>query len=107
MFSLNRGNFVLPTGVSVSGNPLYVSSSLVQSNNQIIVKAVNVNNSAMTTTFNFERRRFDCLHRHGHPTVRQPERHQLVHHADGDFPGDQLNRQRRNEFHGEPRRPIR
>jgi hypothetical protein len=53
MFSLNRGNFVLPTSVSVSGNPLYVSSSLVQSNNQIIVKAVNVNNSAMTTTFNF------------------------------------------------------
>jgi len=53
MFSLNRGNYVLPTSVSVSGNPLYVSSSLVQSNNQIIVKAVNVNNSAMTTTFNF------------------------------------------------------
>ncbi len=53
MFSLNRGNFVLPTSVSVSGNSLYVSSSLVQSNNQIIVKAVNVNNSAMTTTFNF------------------------------------------------------
>ena len=53
MFSLNRGNYVLPTRVSVSGNPLSVSSSLVQSNNQIIVKAVNVNSSAMTTTFNF------------------------------------------------------
>lgn len=51
MFSLNRGNFVLPTSVSVSGNPLYVSSSLIQSNSQIIVKAVNVNNSAMATTF--------------------------------------------------------
>lgn len=52
MFSRNRGNFVVPTSVSVSGNPLYVSSSLIPSNGQIIVKAVNVNNSTMTTTFN-------------------------------------------------------
>jgi alpha-L-arabinofuranosidase len=52
MFSLNRGNVVLPTTVAVSGNPLYVSSSLVQSSGQIIVKAVNVNNSTMSTTVN-------------------------------------------------------
>ncbi|HXD01625.1 MAG TPA: alpha-L-arabinofuranosidase C-terminal domain-containing protein, partial [Verrucomicrobiae bacterium] len=52
MFSLNRGNVVLPTAVAVSGNPLYVSSSLAQSSGQIIVKAVNVNNSAMSATFN-------------------------------------------------------
>jgi hypothetical protein len=52
MFSLNRGNLVLPTTVAVSGNPLYVSSSLVQSSGQIIVKAVNVNNSSMSATFN-------------------------------------------------------
>ena len=52
MFSLNRGNVVLRTTVSVSGNPLYVSSSLVQSSGRIIVKAVNVNNSTMSTTFN-------------------------------------------------------
>ncbi len=52
MFSLNRGNLALPTGVAVSGNPLYVSSSLVQSSGQIIVKAVNVNGSAISTTFN-------------------------------------------------------
>jgi alpha-L-arabinofuranosidase len=52
MFSLNRGNVVLPTSVAVSGNPLYVSSSLVQSSGQIIVKAVNANSSTMTTTFN-------------------------------------------------------
>jgi hypothetical protein len=52
MFSLNRGNVVLPTTVAVSGNPLYVSSSLVQSSGQIIVKAVNFNNSAMSATFN-------------------------------------------------------
>jgi alpha-L-arabinofuranosidase len=52
MFSLNRGNVVLPTAVAVSGNPLYVSSSLVQSSGQIIVKAVNVNNSTMSATFN-------------------------------------------------------
>ncbi len=51
MFSLNRGDVVLPTSVSVSGNPLYVSSSLVGSSGQIIVKAVNFNNSAMSTTF--------------------------------------------------------
>ena len=52
MFSLNRGNVVLPTTVAVSGTPLYVSSSLVQSSGQIIVKAVNVNNSTMSATFN-------------------------------------------------------
>ena len=52
MFSLNRGNVVLPTTVSTSGNPLYVSSSLVQNSGQIIVKAVNFNNSPMTATFN-------------------------------------------------------
>ena len=52
MFSLNRGNVVLPTTVAVSGNPLYVSSSLVQSSGQIIVKAVNVNNSTMSAAFN-------------------------------------------------------
>ena len=52
MFSLNRGDVVLPTTVSVSGSPLYVSSSLVQSTGQIIVKAVNVNNSTISTTFN-------------------------------------------------------
>ena len=52
MFSLNRGNMVLPTSVAVSGNPLYVSSSLVQSSGQIIVKAVNFNNSPMSATFN-------------------------------------------------------
>lgn len=52
MFSLNRGNVVLPTAVAVSGNPLYVSSSLVPSSGQIIVKAVNANNSTMSATFN-------------------------------------------------------
>ena len=52
MFSLNRGNVVLPTTVAVSGNPLYVSSSLVQSSGQIIVKAVNFNSSTMSATFN-------------------------------------------------------
>ncbi len=52
MFSLNRGNVVLPTTVAVSGNPLYVSSSLVQSSGQIIVKVVNFNNSTMSATFN-------------------------------------------------------
>jgi alpha-L-arabinofuranosidase len=52
MFSLNRGNVVLPSAVAVSGNPLYVSSSLVQSSGQIIVKAVNFNNSPMSATFN-------------------------------------------------------
>lgn len=52
MFSLNRGNVVLPTTITVSGNPLYVSSSLVQSSGQIIIKAVNFNNSAMSATFN-------------------------------------------------------
>jgi alpha-L-arabinofuranosidase len=52
MFSLNRGNVVLPTTVAVSGNPLYVSSSLAQSSGQIIVKAVNVNNTGMSATFN-------------------------------------------------------
>ncbi len=52
MFSLNRGDVVLPTAVAVSGNPLYVSSSLVQSTGQIIVKAVNFNNSPMSATFN-------------------------------------------------------
>jgi len=52
MFSRNRGDVVLPTTVSVSGSPLYVSSSLVQSTGQIIVKAVNVNNSTISTTFN-------------------------------------------------------
>ncbi len=52
MFSLNRGNVVLPTTVAVSGTPLYVSSSLVQSSGQIIVKAVNVNSSTLSTTFN-------------------------------------------------------
>ncbi len=52
MFSLNRGDVVLPTSVSVSGNPLYVSSSLVLSSGQIIVKTVNVNSSAISTTFN-------------------------------------------------------
>jgi alpha-L-arabinofuranosidase len=49
MFSLNRGNLVLPA--SVSGSGLYVSSSLVQSSGRIIVKAVNVNNATMSTTF--------------------------------------------------------
>ena len=52
MFSLNRGNVVLPTSVAVSGNPLYVSSSLVQPAGQIIVKVVNFNNSPMSSTFN-------------------------------------------------------
>jgi alpha-L-arabinofuranosidase len=52
MFSLNRGDVALPTSVSVSGNPLYVSSSLVRSSGQIIVKAVNFNNSVVSTTFN-------------------------------------------------------
>ncbi|GEM_PF-464487 len=52
MFSRNRGNVVLPTSVSASGNPLYVSSSLVQSSGQIIVKAVNFNPGPMTATFN-------------------------------------------------------
>ena len=52
MFSLNRGNVVLPTAVAVSGNPLYVSSSLVQASGQIIVKAVNFNSSTMSATFN-------------------------------------------------------
>jgi alpha-L-arabinofuranosidase len=52
MFSLNRGNVVLPATVTVSGNPLYVSSSLVTGSGQIIVKAVNFNNSSMSTTFN-------------------------------------------------------
>ena len=52
MFSLNRGNVVLPTTVSTSGNPLYVSSSLVQNSGQIIVKAVNFNNSAISAAFN-------------------------------------------------------
>jgi len=51
MFSLNRGNVVLPTSVAVSGNPLYVSSSLINSSGQIIVKAVNFNNSPMSATF--------------------------------------------------------
>jgi hypothetical protein len=51
MFSGNRGDVVLPTTVSVSGNPLYVSSSLVQSSGQIIIKAVNFNNSTMSATF--------------------------------------------------------
>lgn len=54
MFSLNRGDVVLPTSVSVSGNPLYVSSSLVLSSGQIIVKAVNFNSSAISTTFNLK-----------------------------------------------------
>ncbi len=52
MFSLNRANVVLPTTVAVSGNPLYVSSGLVQSSGQIIVKAVNFNSTPMATTFN-------------------------------------------------------
>jgi alpha-L-arabinofuranosidase len=52
MFSLNRGNVVLPTSVAVSGNPLYASSSLINSSGQIIVKAVNFNNSPMSTTVN-------------------------------------------------------
>lgn len=51
MFSVNRGDVVLPTSVAVTGNPLYVSSSLVLSSGQIIVKAVNFNSSSMTTTF--------------------------------------------------------
>jgi alpha-L-arabinofuranosidase len=52
MFSLNRGDVVLPTTVAVSGNPLYVSSSLVDAAGQIVIKAVNFNNSTMSTTFN-------------------------------------------------------
>ena len=52
MFSLNRGDVVLPTAVAVSGNPLYVSSSLIQSSGQIIIKTVNFNNSPMSATFN-------------------------------------------------------
>ena len=52
MFSLNRGNVLLPITVSVSGNPLYVSSSLINSSGQIIIKAVNFNNSPMSATFN-------------------------------------------------------
>lgn len=52
MFSLNRGDVVLPATVAVSGNPLYVSSSLAESSGQIIVKAVNFNNSMMSATFN-------------------------------------------------------
>ena len=51
MFSLNRANVVLPATVAVSGNPLYVSSGLILSSGQIIVKAVNFNNSPMATTF--------------------------------------------------------
>src|SRR5258708_33550441 len=52
MFGQNRGHFVLPATVSVSGNPLYVSCSLVSSSNQVIVKAVNVNGSSIAATFN-------------------------------------------------------
>ncbi len=51
MFSYNRGDVVLPTTVTGSGNPLYVSSSLVQSSGQIIIKAVNFNNSTLSATF--------------------------------------------------------
>ena len=43
---------MLPTSVSAPANTLYVSSSLVESSGQIIVKAVNFNSSAMSTTFN-------------------------------------------------------
>jgi alpha-L-arabinofuranosidase len=52
MFSVNRGDVVLPTSVSAPANTLYVSSSLVESSGQIIVKAVNFNSSAISTTFN-------------------------------------------------------
>ncbi len=52
MFSVNRGDVVLPVSVSASGNPLYVSTSLAEASGQIIVKAVNFNSSAMTATFN-------------------------------------------------------
>jgi alpha-L-arabinofuranosidase len=48
MFSLNRGDRVLPTVVSPS-TALYVSSSLLQSNDQIIVKAVNFSSTSVTT----------------------------------------------------------
>ncbi|HEY4414940.1 MAG TPA: alpha-L-arabinofuranosidase C-terminal domain-containing protein [Verrucomicrobiae bacterium] len=51
MFSDNRGEVVLPTIITTSGNPLYVSSSLVSSSGQIIVKAVNFNNSTVSATF--------------------------------------------------------
>jgi alpha-L-arabinofuranosidase len=52
MFGQNRGNFVLPATVSVSGNPLYVSCSLVSSSGQVLVKAVNVNGTSIAATFN-------------------------------------------------------
>ena len=71
MFSLNRGDVVLPTSVSVSGNPLYVSSSLVRSSGQIIVKAVNVNNSTLSTTINVNGLASSGSRRHGHPAFRQ------------------------------------
>lgn len=54
MFSLNRGNVVLPTTVSSPSNPLYVSSSLVASSGQIIVKVVNPNDTSVSTTFNLK-----------------------------------------------------
>jgi alpha-L-arabinofuranosidase len=52
MFSLNRGDVVLPTTVTASGNPLYVSTSLARDSGQIILKAVNVNNSSLFVSFN-------------------------------------------------------
>ncbi|MGC9943853.1 MAG: alpha-L-arabinofuranosidase C-terminal domain-containing protein [Verrucomicrobiota bacterium] len=52
MFSLNRGNLVLPTTVSSPSNPIYVSSSLISANGQIVVKVVNPNPATISTTFN-------------------------------------------------------
>jgi alpha-L-arabinofuranosidase len=50
LFGQNRGDVVLPAVISGTTS-LYVSSSLVQSNGQIIVKVVNTNSSPLATTF--------------------------------------------------------
>ncbi len=51
LFGQNRGDVVLPTVVSGAA-PLYSSSSLLQSNGQVIVKAVNPYSTPVATTFN-------------------------------------------------------
>jgi len=51
LFGQNRGNVVLPTVVSGTTS-LYASSSLLQSNGQIIVKLVNTNSAPLATTIN-------------------------------------------------------
>ncbi len=51
LFGQNRGDVVLPTVVSGT-TALYVSSSLLPFNGQIIVKVVNANNAPLATTFN-------------------------------------------------------